>query len=223
MSRYYKHLLLLATILLGIFVITLPLPYGLRAIVLRENGIVENATIFGYIVCIFLIFQKGGADWIKAQWQLTAWILLLFSREADMHSRFTAHSIFSTKLYIDINTSTPTLVISTTVVLILMCLFSYTIWKYSKVFFTQQLKRIDHALFTAIALLFAVIAKFLDGISRTLSRFSISINRDIELLFMQIEETIELGIPLALCLATISYFSDFRKPTQHQNIHSSYS
>ena len=221
MSRFSIHSLLLVTILLGIFVTTSLLPFELWRLALIENGIIENATLCGYILCIFLIFQKGGADWIKARWQLTIWILLLFFREADMHSRFTAHSIFSTKLYTNINTSTLTLVISAMVVLIVICLFSYTIWKYSKVFFTQLLDGIDHALFIAVALLFAVTAKFLDGISKTLSRFSISINRDSEFLFLLIEETIELGIPLALCLATISYFSDFRKPALHQSIHNS--
>ena len=132
-----------------------------------------------------------------------------------------AFQIYSTKLYININTSTLTLVISAMVVLIVMYLFSYAIWKYSKVFFTQLLNGVDHTLFIAFALLWAVTTKFLDGFSRTLRRFSISINRNTEFLFLQIEETIELGIPLALCLATISNFSDFRKPTLHQSIHSS--
>lgn len=183
------------------------LPQEIKPLFLRENGGVETATLFAYVWCLVLIWRFGGINWIRSYWYLTVLILLLFLREADMHKRFTGHSIFGTRLYFHEDTTLLSIVVGLGVVVLVVVVLYRALSTHLGKLFKSLAEGSANAVFLMLAFILAIFAKLIDGIARPLEKMGIVLDSGAEYRFMQIEEIAELGIPLALCLATVKYFS----------------
>ena len=187
-------------------VIAFVIPPELRKAALEENGYIENATLFGYILCIYFLVREGGSEWVKSRWCLVVIPLLLLAREADLHAKYTEYSIFGTKYFFSGSGSALSLIIGAVIVIFVLWIFASTTIKYYREFF-RKLRDLDPcALFIGIAMLFAIAAKTIDGTARKLDSYQLILDEHGEIIALLVEETLELGISLALCLAALNYF-----------------
>ncbi|MBX2867673.1 MAG: hypothetical protein KTR18_03310 [Acidiferrobacterales bacterium] len=177
-----------------------------RKAALEENGYVENLTLLGYIVSIYILVRRGGTDWVKSHWCLTAIPLLFLAREADLHAKYTEFSVFGTKYFFSGSVSAISLVIGAAVVILVFVVFASVMHRYYAVFFQSLRNRETDAIFIAVALVFAVGSKLIDGTARKIDAWGLSLNENGEILTLLFEETLELGISLAFCFAAHNYF-----------------
>jgi len=206
-KNYY---LLYGLILSGIiaFIVFLGLAdLDLRNSIMKEGGVVESMSAIGYFICIaLLLYRRREKPNIKGYWQVILVLLIFGLRELDFHNRFTTMSFTKFNFYRSLDVPIIEKIIGGGVVL----LFFYSVFYLVKNYFSIFIRAIKEINPAAVGMLFAALFLFmseaLDGLGRRLSGVGIGIGNNIDLLTKNIEEMVELGIPLMFIIAILACF-----------------
>ncbi len=177
-----------------------------RDLWLKEDGIIESASAFGYFLCSAIIIYKGKLSYLKKYHYVFILIVFFMLREMDLDKKFTTMGIFKSRFYF-----TPTVPVMEKIVggIVILLLF-YAVFKIIKIHvkdFIVGLKShsvVAASIFTVGALL--VISKSLDGLARKLLGLGIEISSYASAQASTLEEVLELGIPIILILTFNAYF-----------------
>lgn len=174
---------------------------------LREDGIIELLTVFIYFLCIICIFYTGKLDYLKSGYGFIMLIILFMLRELDFDKTFTTMSILKPKLYFNSEAYLTEKIIGIIIILLLLYIALWIIYNYSREFLFHPSKNAVISLGALLIIIFLVVAKLLDGISRKLKMFGVEINSQIRDYAWAIEEILELGIPIIILLTFWAYFA----------------
>lgn len=180
------------------------LPGKLAAETIREGGVVETISAYGYFLfCIFLFHfrrEKIYTDSIAP----AIFLLLLGLRELDFHARFTSMGIFKSRFYISPEVPLQEKLIA---VLLVVAILVYGIRYIRSTLsgFVLYLRRWEpFAWATAAGIFLIVSSKFIDSNDEILI-FLFSTMDNPKVVVRTIEECMELCIPFFFILGLIEY------------------
>lgn len=206
------YLLILAV--LAAMVLTVLATRGLNAgaarFWLHEGGVIETLSPMGYVVCILIMIALGGTKFALRYLNLIVLLLFLCARELDFDKRFTTDGIFKTSFYVSPDVPLLEKVAAVAVILILgWAVVKFALEHFDSV--AQALLRLHPAALSgALALACMVASKTFDGIARKLAPWGVEISQYLSFFLTDIEEVLELGIPLFFIIAAIAYFGTRR-------------
>ncbi len=184
----------------GIFTI-MPPEVSLRLI--KENGVVEILSAWGYFFAALLLFLLAIQKKVRGGYFTAILVLLLGLRELDFHDRFTTMGVFKTKFYLSSLVPIGEKIIVTLLMLVLISFILWYLKKYGPSFVKNLKKGTAHALFTMCGIACMFLSKFLDGYSEVLEKIFIMVNEDPAFQARILEETLELAIPVFFILAIL--------------------
>ncbi|MBE0436695.1 MAG: hypothetical protein IBX56_12915 [Methylomicrobium sp.] len=193
---------LFLTFLMSLVLLSLVLKEEGRALLINEGGVIESASALAYFLCAVFIAYKRKVAELKHFFIL---IILFMLRELDFHKRFTTMGISKIKFYISEDVPLIEKVVGTLVVLLFFYVCISILYRYSKVFFLGLKNHSGVAFDSLLAIILLVVSKSLDGASRKLEGFGISLSQAMSMHAMAVEEILELGIPIAIFMALTSY------------------
>lgn len=179
---------------------------------LAEGGIIETLSPVGYGICILLMIVLGGKNFALRYANLIVLLLFLCARELDFDKRFTTDGIFKTSFYVSSEVPLMEKLAAVAVILVL----GWAVLKFA-------FEHLDHvtaallrfhpaALSGALALACMVASKTFDGIARKLIPWGVEVSEYLSLLLTDVEEVLELGIPVFFIIAAIAYFGTRSDP-----------
>ena len=173
--------------------------------IFKENGIIETASVVGYLVASGWLFYTGLRDKHNHSLLTGILILLLGLRELDFHMRFTAMGIFRSKFFISPEVPLAEKAVGTVIVVVLtVVIIKYCRQNYS--LFIKSLRAGEAwAINTSLAIAFMVISKWLDGGPDLLEWIISPIHSDPEMCMWIFEEVLEMAIPALIMLAIFQY------------------
>lgn len=192
--------------LLLLFVCSLFLDEPGRALLLKENGIIETASVFGYFLCAVLIVYKGKLNYLKKYYYVFIVIVCFMLRELDFHKRFTTMAMFKIRLYTSNTVPLTEKIIVGIITLLLIFVVLTMIIRHARDFIygLKNKSTISYGIFIAGVLL--GISFTLDGLGRKLKDFGVGISSQTSMYAGTMEEVLELGIPIILFLTLSAHF-----------------
>ncbi len=181
------------------------LPEHYVKLLIKENGIIENATVVFYIAGAIASWMYAKRTILERGLSIGLMLILLALRELDFQKRFTAISITKIKFYV--SPDIPLLekiFVCTIVFFILIFIFSFVI-KNSKALLRGFRNRKDWAISAMSGLLFLFFSKLIDSGRRILTKSLDIINYEYDNVLKTTEETAELAIPVFFLIAIIQY------------------
>lgn len=175
-----------------------------RDAIVKEGGAVESLSAIGYFICAILLFLIGRNH--KSYWYLMLVLFAFGLRELDFHNRFTTMSLLKTKFYVSPDVPVMEKIIGAAVILLLLYSFFHLIKNHFRDLMSaiKQMEPYAIGAFFGIFLLF--LTETLDGLARKLASIDITIGNDMNRLSSNIEEILELGIPLMFMIAIMARF-----------------
>lgn len=183
------------------------LPSELAASLVKEHGPVEAATAAGFFI---------GAGWLLIRsigkksgdaFSASLIILLLGLRELDFHARFTTMGVFKTRYYISPEVPAGEKMVVTVIMIGLIILVWRFLLRHSKPFFSSLREGEKGAVVLALAIGSGILAKTMDSMSGPLRKAVGVFHSDPRTCLRVAEETIELAIPMFICLAVYYYIA----------------
>lgn len=175
---------------------------------IREGGIIETASAFGYFLCAALIIYKGKFDYLKRYHYVFVLIIFFMLRELDFHERFTTMGIFKSRFYISDGVPLVEKIFGAMVILVLLYVCVSILYRHAGDFFTGLKKRSVVSFGTLLAVMFIAASKSIDGLARKLTGLGIEVSEQLSRHAEACEEILELGIPLVIFITLNAYFSD---------------
>ncbi len=172
-----------------------------------EGGVVENATVLGYVLCVVYIIIKGGLDYIKKYPYFVLIPILFALRELDFDKRFTTMGILKLKFYFSDKVPLNEKIVGLLVIALLAYVVISIIKNHLKDFLINLKQGSPVAIGALLIFLAAGISKSVDGIGRKLSSLGINISENFSNIALVVEEILELGIPILLLATYYVYFS----------------
>ena len=198
--------LLVGALLSLLFLFSLFLEGNSRDIWLEEDGVIESATAWGYFVCVAFMIYKGKLSYLKRHHDLFLLIVFFMLRELDFDKKFTTIGLLKIQFFISNRVPLVEKTIGAIFVLSLVYVVFSILYRYSRDFWVGLKNHSIVSLGALIVVIFLVVSKSLDGISRKLSEFGIEIGDRASMHASAVEEILELGIPMILLLTLIAYF-----------------
>jgi hypothetical protein len=203
-ESYYLLYGLVVAALLSFIVILQYVDLAVRDHLIEEGGLVESISAIGYFVCAICLSTNKTK--IKDHIYLIIILIGFGLRELDFHTRFTSMGIFNIKFYF--SQSIPGLEKLIGIFIILICI--YIVVNIMRIYFFDfmiGLKRIEpHSIGIMLGVLFLCVSKSLDGLSRKLDFIGIVAASDIIKLANDMEEILELGIPIMFLIAIEAFY-----------------
>lgn len=202
MAGYIFTLVMLALLFIG----SLFLGESGRALLLKENGIIETASALGYLLCAILIVYKGKLKYLKKYYYVFIVIVCFMLRELDFHKRFTTMAMFKIRLYTSNTVPLTEKILVGIFTFLLIFVFLTMLIRHARDFMygIKNKSTVYSGIFIAGFLL--GISFTLDGLGRKLKDFGIGISSQTSMYAGTLEEVLELGIPIILFLALSAYF-----------------
>ncbi len=192
--------------LLLLFVLSLLIEDKAREVLLKENGLIEGATLVSYLACIVLIVYAGGPAFLKQGHVFLVLLILFMLRELDFDKIFTPMSTLKPKFYF----SPDVTLLEKLVGAIVYCLLLYAIASIIYHNFASFLSGLKNKSIISIGslmvFLFLVLSKSLDGIARKVRGLGFELGDRASEYATVVEEIIELGIPILIFLTFQAYF-----------------
>ena len=187
-----------AALLLVLFLISLPMDESMRAMVLKEGGLIETISALLYLVCAG--HMLSWAHRARA-WPYVVLMILFAMREADFDKRFTEVGVLKGKFLFSPLVPMHQKLIGGAVIALALYVV-YTIVRRDGWHFVRALRdRSIEAWGWAIAIGLVFVSKSLDGLGRKLADVGITIHPLVDLHAGALEEILELGIGIFIFLA----------------------
>jgi len=193
-------------LLVLLIMVTLSLEVSNRSILLREHGIVELASVFGYFWCALFILYKGGFAYLLRYNYFFMLVIFFMLRELDFDKKFTTTGILKTRFFLSDDVHFLEKIIGALVVFILIYIVLRILFHHLKTFYYGLMSRSIISIGALLVFMLLVISKLLDGIGRKLNRVGVEIGEMASSHLSAVEEILELGIPIALLLTFSVYF-----------------
>ena len=172
---------------------------------LKEGGLFETLTVFGYLACIVLICGFWPRQRIIAQWYFSILIILFMLRELDYDKLHFTVGLLNARQYTGGLVPLPELILSILIVIAILTVLTLIVTKEARSFINGLAAYRLSSLAIMISLMLVFVTKALDGLSRKLSTFlDLEITQSFELLALTFEEIGEVGIPIMFAIAIMS-------------------
>lgn len=169
-----------------------------RSLWFREGGVVETISAAGYFITALYILFLGNSRYLKQHSYFFVMLLLFGMRELDFHKRFTSVNLFKSRLYLGDIGSTADRIIGLIVIAIVLYV-AFSIIKNHWRLFVQNVKiHEDIAMGSLAVILLLGFVRSLDGMGRKMLSFGIALNDNCKVHIVDLEEILEMGIPLML-------------------------
>ncbi len=202
--------ILLVIILAGLlllFAFSITLDGESRAFWLQESGVVESLSAAAYFICAFFMFYWGGIRYIKQYHYYFLLVIFFGMRELDFHKKFTTMSLLKSRLYTSGDVPLIEKIIGFMLVVLLLYI-AITIVKKNYKNLVSGVKALSLIHINALlVLVFLVLSKSMDGISRKLRPFGIEVEKGLAIHLTSLEEILELGVPILILFMIHQYFS----------------
>jgi hypothetical protein len=196
-------LLLLAIIFLVFIMAILPwVNIDTQKKLLIEGGLFESLTVYGYIICLIIIFASWSWQQILSKWYFSALIILFALRELDYDKTYFTHGVLKSRQYFSDLVGFPELLISIGVLIFILAVLALIIFN-EKNNFVRGVKNLKQSQLAVLASIILVIfTKTIDGAER---KFGIELSPSGERFALIVEEVGEMGIPIMFALAILSW------------------
>jgi len=170
----------------------------------RENGPIENASAIGFALCALAVWMPAGTSTVTKA-LVSVLMLVLTARELDVDKRFFTRGLFKSSQYIRDDVPFGEKIVSALILLVILgCLVALVMRERQTI---RTALRRWHAGTIALAttVVFAGIAKSLDGIGRKLAPFGVEVSDDLGVYLVGVEELMELAIMALLLVAILCW------------------
>jgi hypothetical protein len=193
---------LIPVVLWGVFLWIWSLGQETREPLLVENGLVEMATVVGYVVFLILyVLLVGSKCTVFAPIMATMMML----RELDFHSNYTTMSLTKSRFF----TSAEVPIYEKLIGAAVWVLVIYSAFRLGRYFIKPTITALKsgraYAWAGVACVISAGIGKTMDGLGRKLASVGIYIGEDSKQYWGGFEEVIEMGIPLYMISAVLAY------------------
>lgn len=180
---------------------------GTKRFLVREGGVIEQLSAAGYLICIILLLYQGKKRLENASFFLiNLFLLFLGLREFDFHCRFTTMGIIKTRFYISAEVPFSEKLIGAAVVLLFLFTVFYLFKHHFRDFLTGLVNKESWAVGVFLGVALMVISKIADSqadfVELVLGRVGVDWNP----MSVNVEEVMELNIPIMFLLAIFSRF-----------------
>ena len=170
----------------------------------KETGVIEVATAVMYVILIAMILFFAQPGWSVGKYWYALMAGLLLCRELDFDKMFTTLGIFKGRFYTSPDVPAVEKVVAIVVVLAIAGAVMFTFVKSRKILFEGIVKMDPIHMGILVAFCLAVISKLvLDGLPRKLEKIGVAGSDYLIAHHGKVEEVLELGIPMALIIATL--------------------
>ncbi|NTS76046.1 hypothetical protein HR060_04120 [Catenovulum sp. SM1970] len=204
---YYLALAIINLIVIATFITAGQLQGDALIFFIKEGGLIESLSAYGYLIVVAYMLFKGGLAYVEKYWYFVVVLLSFSARELDFDKRFTEVGVLKSKFLVSTDVSITAKIIGFSIVLLVLFALFKIARNYTKLFFSRVFKFPVIELSVGCAGAFLVISKTLDGLARKLSSLDIFISKDADTLASLIEESMELGVPYLLLVATCYFFA----------------
>lgn len=210
-EKFYLYAMaILISGMISFFVGTELLEESTRTFLVSENGPIETASAIGYFAVLLIMLVQGGWGYLKSHAYIFTLVAALGLRELDFDKRFTKMGILKSKFYVSPEVPSTEKIIGFLVIIILLYCIILLLRRHLRSFLAGCLKEVV-PMSAGIALLFIILSKSIDGLSRKLGSLGINISHRISASSESIEEIVELGIPLMLLVSAIAFFNSTKR------------
>ena len=168
--------------------------------IIREGGPVELCSAGFFLLALMALCARSP---VARAWPGMVLLLAMFLRELDADKRFTHEGLLSSKVFV-YDTPVWQKLLAASVLAILLVSVGALIRRGAAPLFQALVARRTWALYFATAVLLAVLSKSIDGLGRKLAPFGLRVPDAVNLRAGQIEEVMELGIPVLLLMAILA-------------------
>lgn len=173
---------------------------------LHEDGLVEQLSAVGYIVCLLAMLWLGKLVFVREHFPLVAFPLVFSMRELDFDKRFTETGLLQSRVFSSPDVALLERVAGVTVMLALVVLILYSVRRYLLPLLRGLVRLDSVAIGVSLAMALMVISKSIDGLGRKLEPLGIFITEQITFEAVVLEEIFELSIPVVLLIVIVAYF-----------------
>jgi hypothetical protein len=178
----------------------------LKRMIIHEGGLVENATVLAYFLCLLSLIINSGLQNIQKMWTLYISISLLMLREMDFHDRFTTLGIFKIKFFLSPHVPGVEKAIGILVILLIIFI-AYRFYKQYFRYFLQKLQeRKPFTFYIIFSICYMGIAFGLDGLPRKLESIGVTGPERVISICNTTEEVFELMIPVMFMMSILAFF-----------------
>ena len=204
-------LLLLLGLLALATAIAVLLPAEQRAVLLREHGPVESASVLLYLAGAVLLVTSRRIERTFGYW--TASILIVCAaRELDFHKAFTSDGITKTRYYLDGSIPAAERIVAGVVMVALALWMVRYAARYWSPFVASLRSGETFAWAALVALVLAPVSKLLDGAHRHIRGITGDpVPRDVRSHIGAFEEVLEVGIPIFVLCAIAAFVRAARR------------
>jgi len=199
--------------MISLFLATELVDERMRTFLISENGPIETASATGYLIVLIIMLAKGGWGYLKSHIYIFILVASMGLRELDFDKRFTRMGIFKSKFYLSPEVPCSEKICGFLVIAALLWCIYLLLKKHFRSFLTGCLKKVV-PMSAGISVLFIIMSKSIDGLSRKLSSLGINTTHQVSAIAESIEEILELGIPLMILVSTIAFFSTDKNNNQ---------
>ena len=201
-QQNYSFLLLAIIVLVFIMAILPWVNIDTQKKLLIEGGLFESLTVYGYIICLIIIFATWSWQQILSKWYFSALIIIFALRELDYDKAHFTHGVLKSRQYFSDLVGLPELLISIAVLIFIFTVLALIVLRERNNFIRGviDLKQSQLAVLASITLV--IFTKTIDGIER---KFGIDLSASGERFALIIEEIGEMGIPVMFAIAILSW------------------
>lgn len=197
----------------AVFGLSLQLEPEPRALLMKENGIVETLSAVGYLVCIAVMLWRGGKEYIQEYWYVAVIFASFAAREMDFDKRFTNFGVLKSKFFVHPDVSWWGKVIAAIILLFIFSALFQIVKRHGRRFIQDVLSFNWSPMIWSIGFAggFLVVSKFLDGLARKLSGWGVAeISAQADRMAGLAEESMELVVPYLFIVAILNQIAKKR-------------
>jgi hypothetical protein len=182
----------------------------LRNAIIEEGGLVESLSVLGYFFCLALVLLLVGSE-CRYCWYVPLLLLFFGLRELDFQNRFTVISISKLAFYRSPDVPFAVKFAGAAAIVLMFAAAADLVKKHLGNVMRAIARGEPYAIGVLAAAVFLGISKLIDGLPRKLGAFGIAVEPTVTAFAADIEESLELGIPVMLLIAILMRF--YKHPT----------
>ncbi|GFE65035.1 hypothetical protein [Litoreibacter roseus] len=206
-DRFAPLLILTASVLTLLIILTDFMKVGFSPLLLKEGGGVENAS-FALLMLGAAAFCIGGApSLLKRHWHVAVALLILAGRELDMDKKYFTSGLFKLRTYTGDAPLSEKLIGAAVILLVL-----WVLWRFARRDLASWIRNLRHGSRTAWVLFLgfglAAFSKTIDGAARKLEPFGIEMSLETSAWLGGLEEVLELIFAFCVVYAVALWVQD---------------
>ena len=201
-QQNYSFLLLAIIVLVFIMAILPWVNIDTQKKLLIEGGLFESLTVYGYIICLIIIFATWSWQQILSKWYFSALIIIFALRELDYDKSHFTHGVLKSRQYFSDLVSFPELLISIVVLIFILIVLASIILRERDNFVKGVIDFRQSQLAVLASIILVIFTKTIDGAER---KFGIELSPSGERFALIVEEVGEMGIPIMFAIAILSW------------------